>query len=55
MKFKFGDKVSINSEYYGLEIKHLYNLYIKNNDCNFVEQKIININKLFNEEKINDC
>jgi|GEM_PF-6839322 len=42
-------------EYYGLEIKHLYNLYIKNNDCNFVEQKIININKLFNEEKINDC
>ncbi len=33
-------------KYYGLEIAHIYNLYIKEGNCEFVEQKIININEI---------
>lgn len=36
-------------KYYGLEIKHLYNLYIKDYNCQFVEQDILDIKSLFSE------
>lgn len=33
-------------KYYGLEIIHIYNLYIKEDKCEFVEQKIIDMEEL---------
>lgn len=30
---------------YGIKIKHLYNMYVKNNDCEIVERDIIDVNK----------
>lgn len=35
-------------KYYGLDIKHIYNLYIKDYNCQFVEQKILNMEPIFN-------
>lgn len=34
-------------KYYGLEIKHIYNLYIKDYNCQLVEQKVLDINPIF--------
>lgn len=33
-------------KYYDLEIKHIYNLYIKDYNCQFVEQKILNMGSI---------
>ncbi len=34
-------------KYYELDIKHIYNLYIKEDKCEFVEQDIVNLDCLF--------
>ena len=38
-------------KYYDLKIKYIYNLYIKDNNWEFVKQDIINVNNMFNKNE----